>query len=513
VSEERLKVFISYRREESQVHALLLAEYLKSRAAADVFLDVESIPLGESFPSWIDREIATCDVALVLIGDDWLTIAGPDGRPRIEDPKDWVHVEIQTALERGVTIPILVEGATMPRTDQLPSPIAGLADRNAAVLRGDTWNADFEHLATELRRKAAAVEEPSPGTAPGTGWPARFSDGWFAANLPGMNSSQFDAMRAELHKRSWTDAEIARKVSKHLGADSTLMQHMWSEGTTVDRDGDAWPERFTDGWFATNVPAMSPEQAASLSLELRRRNWTEDEIQNRAFRHLGTEIRPPSIPVSRTPVMDEADPVARATLEAATDLEALDAAGRPVRERDLANALGRHLGGATVERRLRIPGWNPQPGNVDVFTTDWRGQPKLVIETKHKDGNDVFECLWDMAKVMSLATVRSVKGAYLVTGTTEANWARPVACAELFETGRHELVGAIRRYADWWERYILGDSTGRPLAVPAAMDVALVARVPLTLAGVAWELRAIRVSTPDTEWIHFTDGYPPAAGP
>lgn len=100
----------------------------------------------------------------------------------------------------------------------------------------------------------------------------------------------------------------------------------------------------------------------------------------------------------------------------------------------------------------------PQPGNVDAFTKDWLGRPVLVIETKLKEGNQVFECLWDMAKMLSLATVGSVEGAYLVTGSTVASWQRPVACAELFVTGRHELVGAIRRYEDWWIKYILGDS-------------------------------------------------------
>jgi len=187
----------------------------------------------------------------------------------------------------------------------------------------------------------------------------------------------------------------------------------------------------------------------------------------------------------------------------------LDSAGHAVRERHLAHAVAAHLDDATVERRLEVPGWDPKPGNVDLFTTDWRGRPRLVVETKHKEGNQIYECLWDMAKVLSLATEASVEGAYLVTGTTARNWALPVPCAELFETGRHELVGAMRRYPDLWEDLLAG-GRARPLAVPEAMDVLRVARVPLVLQGEEWELRAVRISAPDAVWTRFVDGRPPA---
>lgn len=148
---------------------------------------------------------------------------------------------------------------------------------------------------------------------------------------------------------------------------------------------------------------------------------------------------------------------------------------------------------------------------MDLFTTDWWGRPKLVVETKHKDGNQIYECLWDMAKVLSLATEASVEAAYLVTGTTARNWALPVPCAELFETGRHQLVGAMRRYPELWEDLLAG-GRARPLAVPENMDVLLVARVPLLLQGERWELRAVRVSTPNPVWTRFAEGRPPDDG-
>jgi hypothetical protein len=181
-----------------------------------------------------------------------------------------------------------------------------------------------------------------------------------------------------------------------------------------------------------------------------------------------------------------------------------------IRERHLADALARHLPRAVAERKLHVPGWDPQPGNVDVFTRDRLGRPDLIVETKLKEGNQVFECLWDMAKALSLATQSSVDAAYLVTGSTVASWTRPVACAELFETGQHDLVQAIDvRYRDLWIKYILGDSRGRPRAVPDLMDVTLVADVCYPVRGVEWQLKAILVSVAqEAQYVRFREGLP-----
>ena len=83
---EQLKIFVSYRREDCMIHAGRLAENLTWRAGAEVFLDVESIPLGVSFPEWIDKEVARCDAMLVVIGNEWLTIVGRTGDPASRTP-------------------------------------------------------------------------------------------------------------------------------------------------------------------------------------------------------------------------------------------------------------------------------------------------------------------------------------------------------------------------------------------------------------------------------------------
>jgi hypothetical protein len=185
MSERQIKVFISYRREDCMVHAGRLADNLKWQAAAQVSLDVD-IPPGASFPEWIDREIAACDVVLVVIGDEWLTIAGPEGRPRIEDPADWVHVEIQAALERGVlTIPVLVEGTVMP-------------DRMSCPTSSPGWRIAMPSYCTTRLGRRISNASPQRSTA----MPPRRRAPVLRRRLVGLHASQTPGLRPT--SRGWT---------------------------------------------------------------------------------------------------------------------------------------------------------------------------------------------------------------------------------------------------------------------------------------------------------------------
>lgn len=201
-----------------------------------------------------------------------------------------------------------------------------------------------------------------------------------------------------------------------------------------------------------------------------------------------------------------ADPVGTATLAAAGRLEQLDGDGDRVRERELQLAIASELPSAETERRVHVPGWDPQPGAVDILVRGEDGGLATVIETKFKAGNDIYECLWDFAKVLSLTRGDDAPAGYLVVGTTRAGWDRH-ATRELFSDGSHMLVDAIRQHLAWWDKYILGDSTGRPTSVPAVMDVRVVAREVLSLQGVDWELRAVRVVGGE-QMVPFADGRP-----
>src|SRR4029077_18624727 len=103
-----------------------------------VFKDVDSIQLGDDFVEKITSAVGSCDVLLALIGDRWLTITDQDGQRRIDDDNDFVRLEIEAALTRNVrVIPILVEGAHMPRAADLPPSMARLIRRQALTLNPD----------------------------------------------------------------------------------------------------------------------------------------------------------------------------------------------------------------------------------------------------------------------------------------------------------------------------------------------------------------------------------------
>ena len=106
------KIFISYRRSDSaaisgRIYDRLVAKFRRK----NVFKDVDDIPAGVDFGSYIQQSLRECAVVLVVIGPRWLGARADDGSRRLENPADWVRVEIETALALGLTvIPLLVEG-------------------------------------------------------------------------------------------------------------------------------------------------------------------------------------------------------------------------------------------------------------------------------------------------------------------------------------------------------------------------------------------------------------------
>ena len=169
-------VFICYRREDAGYPAGWLFDQLAARLGADrVFKDVDSIEPGDDFEEVITGAVQSCAVLLAVIGSRWLAAAGPDGC-RMDDPGDFVRLEIEAALTRGVRlIPVLVDGARMPRPDQLPAGLAPLARRQAIELSHARFSADLAGLLNVIDKELRliqALETPS-GALPTPGRPAR----------------------------------------------------------------------------------------------------------------------------------------------------------------------------------------------------------------------------------------------------------------------------------------------------------------------------------------------------
>ena len=160
------KIFICYRREDSAATTGRIYDRLASyfdRAA--IFKDVDSIPVGVNFHTYIDSVIQQSAVILVIIGPHWLDVDNT-GRRRLDNPQDLVRTEIETALRQNVVmIPVLVQGAVMPTPEQVPASLRDLVSRNGAQVRYDP---DFDG---DMARLASALEIWVP-LAPGHQIPA-----------------------------------------------------------------------------------------------------------------------------------------------------------------------------------------------------------------------------------------------------------------------------------------------------------------------------------------------------
>jgi hypothetical protein len=164
-------IFISYRREDAEGQAGRLFDDLAMHLGeGSVFMDVVGIEPGRDFRLAIDEHVASCGVLLAVIGRSWLDAKDQSGRLRLEDPMDFVRLEIASALKRGIpVIPVLVRGASIPRPDQLPPDLADLAFRNGVELTHARWDSDVQILIKALRphvvspRKDAGSVETDKG--------------------------------------------------------------------------------------------------------------------------------------------------------------------------------------------------------------------------------------------------------------------------------------------------------------------------------------------------------------
>ena len=150
-------VFLSYRRSDTEGYAGRLFEGLVARFGRDrVFFDVARIAPGQNFHEVIDGQLRASGALLALIGKTWASATDDAGKPRLDDPEDSVRVEIGGALEHGIpVIPVLVQGAAMPRSGDLPEGLRALTRINAIELRHTRWDADFAELLETLETHVA----------------------------------------------------------------------------------------------------------------------------------------------------------------------------------------------------------------------------------------------------------------------------------------------------------------------------------------------------------------------
>ena len=144
-----MKIFISYRRDDSaDVTGRIYDRLIDAFGENQIFKDVDNIPFGVNFKSYLEKMVEECDILVAVIGDKWISIPGEDGKPRLNNPDDFVRIEIEAALGRDIpVIPLFVRGAKSIDKNDLPASLMDLALRNGLEIRPDP---DFHKDMTRL---------------------------------------------------------------------------------------------------------------------------------------------------------------------------------------------------------------------------------------------------------------------------------------------------------------------------------------------------------------------------
>src|SRR5215470_10901999 len=210
------KIFINYRRDDSQGTAGRLSDRLiEAFGRNKIFIDVDHIPAGADFVAYLNDQVAASEVFLVVIGPNWLDAKDESGRRRLEDPDDFVAIEIAVALERNIrVVPVLIDGARMPKASELTERLKPLVRRQALEVRHSQFARDAEALiakvgeALPLGQDQDLVEDHS-------------------------DESELDSSAARVRAQSQFNATIASFVGAVLSL--PLVHYVWPE-KVVDVD-------------------------------------------------------------------------------------------------------------------------------------------------------------------------------------------------------------------------------------------------------------------------------------
>ncbi len=242
-------IFISYRREDSAGHAGRLFDRLVEHFGKDrVFMDVAGIEPGTDFVEAIDSAVGSCEVLIVVIGRQWTTFVEPDGRRRLDNPNDFIRLEVATALKRNIrVVPVLVQGARMPKTDELPSELEKLARRQGVEISDTRWDSDVGQLIKSLE-SALHQDVPSslaqdlgrsiseargkrrivPRLATIVSVVVLAVGGWFfwpqKIAVPQVTGNSLDAAKAVLVERGFVLGSVSEEPSETVSSGTVIKQ-------------------------------------------------------------------------------------------------------------------------------------------------------------------------------------------------------------------------------------------------------------------------------------------------
>ena len=284
------KIFINYRRETDKDAAGRLHSWLQNAFSSEgVFIDVDNIGVGRNFVEEISASIAQCDIVLAVIGPAWAEAKDREGGRRLENPKDWVRIELEAALKQKKTvIPVLINDAEMPSASRLPESLAPLTEINAARLTHERYGADIRgriEAIRDTRAEARAQEreeltKPDWASAMGRDQFGRWSEisvGGARQKLRGIAPGQFlmGSPATEEGRLDWEGPQHEVTISKGFWLfDTACTQALWQAvmGDNPSRFGGANRPVETVSWneaqdFITKINTLVPGLKLSLPSE------------------------------------------------------------------------------------------------------------------------------------------------------------------------------------------------------------------------------------------------------
>lgn len=167
------EVFVASRRTDAPGHTGRVGERLINHfGSGQVFKDIESLPPGVNYVDFIRAKLQLAHVMVVVVGPNWAN------DPRLQDPADLHREEIRTATERGIhLLPVLVNGATMPRENEVPADIQQLAHRQAIEITDTRFDydvgrvvANVENVLAESPKRKRFLQQVPPWDHHGFHW-------------------------------------------------------------------------------------------------------------------------------------------------------------------------------------------------------------------------------------------------------------------------------------------------------------------------------------------------------
>jgi len=247
---ETTRVFLSYRREDSGHVAGRIADRLAEHF--QVFMDIDTGEPGMDVTETIRRAVTESDVFVAVIGAHWTELLDPSEQRGLDDPNDWVTVQIATALEHGLpVVPVLVDGARMPTRAEMPERLAGLAIRQAVTLGDESFTSDSSQLVATIQRRIPPMRREPESAASQLGkWEAQADTAaeegrWTEAadlleRIKAADASYGEVTRklpiAQRHRRI---AELHREIRAAANAgDWQVVLNLGSELASLDPTND-----------------------------------------------------------------------------------------------------------------------------------------------------------------------------------------------------------------------------------------------------------------------------------